>query len=154
MPDRTDSENTTLCTMFSNFFCWQDVCNHHADRYPIHSISNQRTVRRGTFWCHTHCYRERGHQYNYINISQSEPFTVTFLNKSCVTDLIARLANLSCSQGILSSKYKLSVVTLKKRTLDDQNPASFHPICPSFKHMCQTTSTHYSQHINVKKTAV
>ena len=53
-------------------------------------------------------------------------------NWSCVTvftDLIARLANLSFSQGVFPSKYKFAIVTplLKKPTLDDQNPANFRP---------------------------
>jgi len=60
-------------------------------------------------------------------------FIPTSLIKSCSStfgDIIARLANLSFSQGHFPTKYKRAIVTplLKKPGLDDSNPANYRPI--------------------------
>lgn len=46
------------------------------------------------------------------------------------SDIIARLANLSFTQGVFPTKYKLAAVTpsLKKPSLDQDNPANYRPI--------------------------
>ena len=80
--------------------------------------------------------------------------------------LIAKLANLSFSQGVFPSKYKFAIVTplLKKTYSRRSKPGqlSFRILitflrflksysCPGFRHMCvlQITSARHSRHIGV-----
>ena len=65
--------------------------------------------------------------------SSSVDFIPTSLLKRCpsvFSELIARLANLSFTQGIFPTKFKFAAVTplLKKPSLDPDNPASYRPI--------------------------
>jgi len=60
-------------------------------------------------------------------------FIPTSLIKSCSStfgDIIARLANLSFSEGHFPTKYKRAIVTplLRKQGLDDSNPVNYRPI--------------------------
>ena len=65
--------------------------------------------------------------------SSSVDFIPTSLLKLCLSvfsEIIARLANLSFSEGILPTMFKSAAVTplLKKPSLDPDNPANYRPI--------------------------
>ena len=65
--------------------------------------------------------------------SSSVDFIPTSLLKLCpsvFSELIARLANLSFSEGTFPAKFKAAAVTplLKKPSLDPDNPSSYRPI--------------------------
>jgi len=128
LPNRPDEENTTLCTMFSNFFVDKVCALKRAIAAEVATLStpfptNAQFVGEVFNAIPTVTVSEVTKIITSISAKSSLlDFVATSVIKSCVTvfaDLIARLANLSFSQGVFLRKYKFAIVTqlLKKKLL-------------------------------------
>ena len=137
---RSEVENQSLCISFSIFFSTKiqtlkaNIKTKLATISPLCSTSEAIFIGQPLF---TFTPVSPAEVPKLLRLSSSkscqQDFIPTFLLKSCslvFSELISYLANLSMSQGVFSSSFKIAQVTplLKKAGLDKDDPANYRSI--------------------------